>query len=176
MRVLQSAGCMTPTAIIIYGLAGLLLLSQFGGPALNYLRSMGWEQVSGTITHTAVEDAWDTTGDRYIGQVIYSYEVNGVTYEGDQIDLRGQTFFGARNEAEQLVAPYPVGTSVTPYVDPANPNRAVLDRNLPGATWGIVGVGSALLLLSLVLGVRSLASRPQSSEKPKATTAPMTSD
>jgi len=161
MRFLQSAGCLTPVATLIYGFVGLLLLAQFGDPALNYLRSMGWEQVPGTVVQNAVVDAWDTTGDRYIGQVVYTYEVNGVTYEGNHIDLRGQTYLGNRDEAEQLVAPYPVGTSVMPYIDPTDPTRSVLQRDLPGATWGIVGVGSVFLLLSVALGFRYLASRRQ---------------
>ena len=162
MRFLQSVGCVTPVAMGIYAVVGLLLLAQFGGQALNYIRSMGWEQVPGTIVYSEVEDAWDTTGDRYAGQVIYTYEVNGVTYEGSQIDLRGSTYFGNREDAEQLVDPYPVGASVMLHVDLAEPTRAVLDRDVPGAVWGIVGVGATLLLLSLVLGIRHFSSRRNS--------------
>lgn len=161
MRFLQSLGCLTPAAIVIYGVVGVLLLGQFGGQALNYLRSMGWEQVPGTIVSSEVEDAWDTTGDRYAGRVIYTYEVDGVTYEGNQLDLRGQTYMGNREDAERLLTPYPAGASVMPYVDPADPARAVLNRSLPGAAWGVVGVGSVLVLLSLGLGVRHFASRQQ---------------
>jgi len=159
MRFLQSIGCITPAAIVIYGIVGVLFLAQFGDPVLNYVRSLEWEQVSGTIISSQVDDEWDTTGDRYIGRVVYTYEVNGMTYEGDQINLSGPTYVGTRADAERLLLPYPVGASVTPYVDPNDPTRAVLDRNLAGATWGIVGVGIAFLLLSIGLGTRHLASR-----------------
>lgn len=161
MRFLQSIGCATPIAILFYGLVGVLLLTQFGDPALNYVRSIGWEQVPGTVISSEVEDAWDTTGDRYTGQIIYTYEVDGVTYEGTQIDLRGQVYTGNRADAEQLLAPYPVGASVMPYVDLSDPSRALLDRDLPGATWGIIGTGAVLLLLSLGLGIGFLVSRRQ---------------
>jgi hypothetical protein len=159
MRFLQSMGCITPAAIVIYGIVGLLFLGQFGDPALNYVRSLGWEQASGTVISSQVADEWDTTGDRYIGRVVYTYEVNGETYEGNQINLSGPAYVGNREDAERVLIPYPVGASVTPYVDPNDPTRAVLDRNLTGATWGIVGVGSALLLLSVGLGVYHLANR-----------------
>lgn len=163
MRILQSMGCLTPVAIVIYGVLGILLVGQFGGQKLNYLSSMGWEQVSGTIVLSEVEDAWDTTGERYIGRVIYTYEVDGITYEGDQLDLRGSTYVGNPEDAAELLIPYPVGASVNPYVDPSDPSRAVLSRSLPGATWGLVGLGSFLLLSSVVLGIRQFASRRQTS-------------
>lgn len=156
MRFLQSIGCLAPAATLIYGLVGLLLLGQFGGQTLDYLTSMGWEQVSGTVVSSEVVDEWDTTGERYLGQVVYSYEVDGVAYEGDQLSLGGLTYLGNREDAEQRIAPYPVGAAVTPYVDPADPTRALLDRNLPGAVWGFVGFGAALVLLSLLLGARHL--------------------
>lgn len=161
MRFVQSAGCLTPAAMVFYAVVGLLLLGQFGGQVLNYLGSMGWEQVPGTVVSSGVEDAWDTTGERYAGRVLYTYEVDDVRYEGDQLDLRGQTYVGHREDAEQLVAPYPVGASVMIYVDPADPTRAVLTRDLPGAILGFVGVGSVLVLLSLGLGIRHFATRRQ---------------
>jgi hypothetical protein len=163
MRFLESSGCLAPAAIIIYGLVGALLLGQFGGSALNYLRSMGWEQVPGTVISSEVRDEWDTTGDRYAGHVVYTYEVNGVTYEGNQLDLRGPLYVGNREDAERLLTPYPVGASVMPYVDPANPARAVLDRSLPSAIWVFAGLGSVLVLLSLGGGVRLLTNRRESS-------------
>ena len=89
MRILQSMGCLAPAVIVIYGFVGVLLLTQFGGQVLNYLTSMGWEQAPGTIVSTQIEDSSDTTGERYAGRVIYTYEVDGVIYEGDQLDLRG---------------------------------------------------------------------------------------
>lgn len=161
MRFVQSAGCLTPAAAVIYVVVGVLLLGQFGGQALNYLTSMGWEQVPGTVTSSEVEDAWDTTGDRYAGRVLYTYEVDGVTYEGDQLDLRDVAYVGRQEDAERLVAPYPVGASVMLYVDPADPTRAVLNRDLPGAIWGFVGVGGVFVLLGLGVGVRYFATRRQ---------------
>jgi hypothetical protein len=147
--------------MLIYGVLGVLLVGQFGGPILNYLRSIGWEQVSGTIIFSEVQEEWDTTGDRFVGRVIYTYEVDGVAYEGDQLDLRGTTYVGNRQDAVELLIPYPVGATVTPYVDPSDPARAVLDRSLPGATWGFVGLGGTLLLFSAILGVRQFRSRRQ---------------
>lgn len=159
MRVFKAAGCLEPIAIFAYGVVGLLLLAQFGGEVVNYLGSTGWTQVSGTVVSNDVEDVWDTTGDRYAAQVVYTYEVDGTTYEGDQLSLRGTIYTGNQEDAERIVAPYPPGTAVTPYVNPADPTQAVLERDVPGAILGIVAAGVVLLLLSVSLGVRQFASR-----------------
>ncbi len=159
MRILKSAGCLTPIAALVYGVVGLLLLSQFGGQALGYVGSMGWEQVPGTVISSDVEEAWDTTGDRYSPRVVYTYEVDGVTYEGTQISPGGTTYAGNQEDAAQFLEPYPVGESVMPYVNPSDPTRAVLDRSLPGAIRAITGTGLVLLLLSLGLGIRQVTGR-----------------
>lgn len=161
MRFLRSVGCLTPVAIVIYGVLGVLLLGQFGGQTLNYLGSMGWEQVPGTIVSSEVEDAWDTTGERYIGRVAYTYEIDGVTYEGDELDLRGAIFVRNRDDAERRLIPYPVGASVMVYVDPDDPTRAVLNRSLPDAIWAFAGLGGILVLLSFGLGIQQVVKRRQ---------------
>lgn len=176
MRFLQSIGCLTPAAILAYGVVGVLLLGQFGGQAVNYLQSMGWEQVPGTIIASEVVDEWDTTGERYTGRVIYTYEVDGVMYEGDQLDLRGTTYLGNEEDAEELLTPYPVGGSVMPYVDPADPTQAVLTRTIPDAIWGFVGVGGVLLLTSLSLGVWQVVNRRKTaSDQPESANIPQSS-
>ena len=156
MRLLQSMGCFAPVAILIYGIVGFLILSQFGGQIVNYIRSMNWQQVSGEIIVSGIENASDTSGERYTGNVIYSYEFDGLTYEGDQINLFGNIYVGNRDDAEQMIAPYPVGRTVNPYVNPNNPALSVLDRNVTNAVWGLVGVGCILVLLSLGSATRYL--------------------
>jgi hypothetical protein len=146
-------------AALIYAAVGLLLLSQFGGQALNYLRSTGWQQVEGEVVFSGVEDVWDTTGDRFEPQVVYTYDVDGVTYESTQIDLRDATYMGNQDDALEIANQYPVGETVTPYVNPSDPTRAVLNRDLPGAVLVIVGTGLVLLLLSAGLSVRLLTNR-----------------
>ena len=156
MRLLQSMGCFAPVAILIYGIVGFLILSQFGGQIVNYIRSMNWQQVSGEIIVSGIENASDTSGERYTGNVIYSYEFDGLTYEGDQINLFGNIYVGNRDDAEQMIAPYPVGRSVNLYINPNNPAQSVLDRSMTGAIWGLVGFGGILALLSLGLGTQYL--------------------
>lgn len=156
MRFLQSMGCLAPATIMIYGVIGLLILWQFGGQILNYFGSMGWEQTPGMIVSSEVIEEWDTTGNRYVGQVVYTYEADGVTHEGNQLNLGGTTYLGNPDDAARLIAPYSVGTSVMPYVDPTDPTRAVLDRHIADAVWWLVGIGGALVLLSLGLGTRHI--------------------
>lgn len=145
MQSEQKAGCFVGlAAIAVYGVVGFLLLWQFGGQVINYFNSMNWQQVSGIVIVSEIEDVSDTSGERYTGRIIYTYEIERVTYEGNQVDLRGTIYVGNRDDAEQLVAPYPVGTSVMPYVDFNNPTRSVLDRHMLSAVWWLVGIGSLL--------------------------------
>lgn len=159
MRFLQSIGCLTPVAILLYGVAGMFLLVQFGGEALNYLRTTGWEQVPGTVVSSSVEDVWDTTGDRYAARIIYTYTVDGDQYRGDRLNLRDSTNLANAEDAQERLDPYPVNTSVMVYFNPDDPTDAVLDRSLPGAIWAFVGVGGVLVLLSLILGAYHLMNR-----------------
>ena len=160
MRSGQSAGCLTaPIALIIYGGLGFLLLWQFGGQVWSYFTSMDWQQVDGTVISSEVVDAWDTSGERYTPQIIYTYEIDATSYEGRQVNLQGDLYLGNQLDAEQIIAPYPVGATVRPYVDPSDPTRSVLERDLPTAVWWFVVIGLLLVLLSIGLGIRAITQR-----------------
>lgn len=158
----QSMGCLVaPVAIIIYGILGFLLLWQFGGKIVNYVNTMDWQQVEGTVTSRSVEDGSDLTGEHYNATISYTYEVDGEMYEGNTLDLRGVINVGNRDDAEALIAPYPVGASVMPYVDMTNPTRSVLTRDIQTGIWVLSGIGGFLALLSIILGIRYMGSRSQ---------------
>jgi hypothetical protein len=160
MRSRKPAGCLAaPVAIIIYGGLGLLLLWQFGGQVWNYFTSADWQQVNGTVISSEVVDAWDTSGERYTPQVIYTYEIDATSYDGRQVNLQGDLYFGNELDAQQIIAPYPVGTTVRPYVDPSDPTRSVLERDLPTTVWWFVSIGLLLVLLSIGLGIRAFTQR-----------------
>ena len=155
----QSMGCLVaPVAIIIYGILGFILLWQFGGKIVNYVNTMNWQQVEGMITSRGVEDVSDLTGEHYNATISYTYEVDGETYDGDTLDLRGVINVGNRDDAEALIAPYPVGASVMPYVNMDNPTQSVLTRDIQTGIWVLVGFGAFLVLLSAGLGGRYIIS------------------
>ncbi|MEO0563696.1 MAG: DUF3592 domain-containing protein, partial [Chloroflexota bacterium] len=83
----------------------------------------------------------------------YQFEVDGETYEGDQLNLRGTLYLGSEEGAAALLTDYPTGTEVTLFTDPADPTRSVLDRSVQSGTWWLVGTGVILLALSTMLAV-----------------------
>jgi hypothetical protein len=61
---------------------------------------------------------------------------------------------GGRGWAERVAAGYPVGSTVTVYVEPANPAHAFLVPRASAKTAAVtLGVGAMLVLAAAVLGV-----------------------
>jgi hypothetical protein len=78
--------------------------------------------------------------------VEYEYQVGNRTYRGRRITIGEKT---SGYELEAILERYPVGTSVTVYYDPADPQTAVLERDLP---WGVLAAGGGCLLLFFIGG------------------------
>lgn len=79
-------------------------------------------------------------------QVEYDFLVGGSKYRGTRITIGEKT---SGFELESILARYPVGAEVTVYYDPANPKKAVLERDLP---MGIMLAGMGCLLLFFIGG------------------------
>ena len=108
-----------------------------------------WREVTGTILKSEVRFDWED----YLPVVEYQYEVDGVSYRGNTIVIGPLIQFNWKGPATRVIERFPVGASVTVYVDPTNPRRAVLqpsvDRNLPLflITFGIF----ALIVVAILL-------------------------
>jgi hypothetical protein len=87
---------------------------------------------------------------RYAPRVIYSYEVNGSSYQSERLFMGDSLLTSEVSEAEREAARFPVGDSVTVYYHPANPAEATLD---PRPGWGT----RVLWLTALTLLVMTLA-------------------
>jgi hypothetical protein len=108
-----------------------------------------WREVTGTILKSEVNFDWED----YRPVVEYQYEVDGVSYRGDTIAVGPLVQFNWKGPATRVIERFPVGASVTVYVDPANPRRASLqpsvDRNLP---LFLITIGIfALIFVAIVL-------------------------
>lgn len=107
--------------------------------------SAGWPEVEGSVRYTAVKQdrARGAQGGskytiRYYYTVSYRYTVNGQPLSGDRYSMgdgpRASGYFKTRQEAEaegDIV--YPVGSAITVYYNPENPESTVLR---PGTNWG----------------------------------------
>jgi len=66
----------------------------------------------------------------------YRYEVNGISYSGDRLDMLPGRMGNDDTWEAQIFKDYPIGTTATCYFDPSNPARSVFDNqhgagNLP---------------------------------------------
>jgi len=104
-------------------------------------RSLSWPIAEGLVSHSAVLLRTEQTSNSnnaaiYKADIAYRFKVQGRDYSSSQITLMDYSSSMAR--AEDLVARYPDGSSVSVYYNPANPSESVLE---PGATRGIQILG-----------------------------------
>ena len=85
-------------------------------------------------------------GSTYSPEVLYRYEAGGETRRASRLEFLPRS--GSRASAEQLAGEHPAGSNSTCFVDPDNPDEAILDRR---PSWRILFAG--LLLLFPVSGV-----------------------
>src|SRR5262245_57887628 len=105
--------------------------------------SRQWPQFPGRIIRSFVfVDTDSEGGEGYTPRVEYEYAVAGAKYQGARLRY-GQTGSSTRERAERIVAGYPSGSSVMVFVNPRQPEDAVL---VSGTSWGNV----AILLAGLV--------------------------
>jgi hypothetical protein len=96
----------------------------------------------------------------YQADVLYEYVVAGRTYSSSMVTF-GDYSSPDPSHADSIVKKYPVGSSVTVYYSPGEPETSVLER---GVTWSTVAYAVPfLLVVLLVFGVirRWLARRSQ---------------
>jgi hypothetical protein len=110
------------------------------------LRSRGWARTTGRVLATSMLHLSWQLGTAHSPAVLYEYEVAGESYQGQTINYRGSTRFGA---ARNTIVRYRKGTKVTVYYDPKKPYLAVLE---PGAdAGGLVRAVGSLGLIGLGL-------------------------
>jgi hypothetical protein len=92
-----------------------------------------WPVARGRVIQSGVEefegdDISDSGGTsrRYRAAVIYSYEVDGVTYQGDRLTF-GTFASSSPRHARRTTAKYPVGSEVKVHYDRLSPGESVIN-------------------------------------------------
>lgn len=128
-----------------------------------------WDQVSGRITAAEVEPyrsmtstggATTTTTTTYTTmyrpRVTYEYSAGGRTIAGDRLSLSGEVGRSTPASAEEQLAQYTVGSSVTVYVDPADPTSACLQPVARGGRMLRI-IGIVLMVSGILAAVGTIA-------------------
>jgi hypothetical protein len=116
-----------------------------------------WPATIGRVisAEVRVEQGMERHGERsvwYNPVVRYTYQAAGRSFEGARLRF-GETRNAKRNKAEEAIAPYRPGASVTVRYDPDKPHDAVIETVKPGPLYlAMAAVGL------LFLGFGSLVS------------------
>src|SRR5262245_13927308 len=96
-----------------------------------------WPETRGKVIASGVKSHMKTPGEPGYNfkdtevtnepHVEYEYKVGDRTYRCSRITIGERT---TNSELEEILDRYPVGAQVTVYYDPANPNKALLEREL----------------------------------------------
>ncbi|POR57050.1 DUF3592 domain-containing protein [Bosea psychrotolerans] len=128
----------------------VMVLAMVAHKAIQLRRAKSWLPAQGRITSSRMATRRSGVGEDAtiinIPAVAYSFSVGGRSYQGGRLsigDISGPF-------AEEALARYPVGTAVTVYYDPADPENCVLERDAPKGA--VKGCGAVLLVLALLGG------------------------
>ena len=97
-----------------------------------------WDQVNCSIISGELKEL-RSRGVHYWPEIIYEYEYNGEKHKSDKYSFWA-TYAGRRRTAEAILERYKPATSTTCFVNPLNPNEAVLSGRASAPTVA-VGVG-----------------------------------
>lgn len=119
-------------------------------------QSRAWTSTSGVIqTSEIIYEG--VRSPRSQPRLIYTYQVNGVRYQGNRINFSfGQIFF--KVEAAKVIALYPLHAAVTVYYDPAQPAQSTLEQRHADVVSGLL-IGLVVFLptcLCLAAGIMGL--------------------
>jgi flagellar basal body-associated protein FliL len=115
----------------------------------NAKKAESWSTIAGQVTSSTMTEhrQRDSDGDSHVNYqpvVQYTYQVNGLTYNGGKISFGANSF--DYNTAQSKVGKYPVGAQVVVHYNPINPGEAVLETQAAGSKiFLIIGIIFALI-------------------------------
>ena len=112
----------------IFAVAGLGMLYPLGiRPIVRTLDARSWIETPCTVLRAEVRSHEDDDGTTYSVYILYEYEFAGQPYKNDRYDFMGGSSSG-REGKSRVVERYRTDATPVCYVNPANPNEAVLKR------------------------------------------------
>lgn len=107
-------------------------------PAIRVMGARNWVAVPCVVKSSTVETSHDDEdGNTYDIEIRFAYDYEGTRHHGDRYKFL-KLWSSGRRSKQEVVDRYPVGSTQTCYVNPANPSESVLNR---GATWDMLLMG-----------------------------------
>ena len=132
-------GCL----VLFFGVwtVGGVLFCVFGFvlPMLRIQDARSWDEVPCTVLESRLGVHSDSEGTSYSVEVRFAYEVDGQAYESERYKLSSSS--GPRGARERALERIPAGTETVCFVDPEEPDGAVLERGMTDEwIFGLVGL------------------------------------
>ena len=142
--------------VAIFAGVGIYLLIRFNKDKQKAASSQTWPSTSGRIVEARVTESTstDSDGDRstyYSPQIVYEYEVMGSPIRGDKIYVGLKSSSSNYKKAQEKVAQYPIGKTVSVFYNPDDPTDAVLERRAQTTTTLVLGI--IFLVIGVCLGL-----------------------
>ena len=136
-------GCM------FFGMGALFCWLMGLNPLLKSLNSKDWVEVDCIINSSEVESHSSSDGTTYSVEISFHYTVGGQRYRSDTYNFDTGSSSGHSGKAE-VVARYPVGSEHPCWVNPEDPNQAVLSRDIPTIVYIIIPFSSVFMIIGLI--------------------------
>jgi len=115
--------------LVFVVVGGAVFVPMTGLPAIRLAASTTWEATPCTIVESRMR-SWSTDdGTSYRADVLYDYRAGGRDWRSNRVDFFSFLTSG-RDNARAILARYRGGADATCWVDPGNPSRSVLERQL----------------------------------------------
>ncbi|MBI3151553.1 MAG: DUF3592 domain-containing protein [Chloroflexi bacterium] len=126
---IAGAICTAVIPIAILGGIGYFLYKR-NQQSMAYRQStQTWLSTTGTVLMSTVQSKRTGRSRSIYPVVVYTYVVNGQSYQSQRIKA-GEQFLSVRvaGQAQETVNRYPIGATVTVYYNPSNPSESALER------------------------------------------------
>lgn len=122
--------CTVIIPVLIIGGIGYYLYKRNQQSMTQRQDAQNWASTTGTIMMSSVQSRRSGTGGySTIPVIVYQFEVNGKTYQSQNVRV-GDKYLKVNVswQAQETVDKYPIGKQVTVYYDPNNPAECALER------------------------------------------------
>ena len=119
---------------------GLMLMGGWVVLIRDWIASVRWKSLPGTVRGTLVEPTQQTdpyrpwiTQQGFRAVIRYAYTVDDQTYVGSRYSATREPFYASEQEANDFLQRFPLGSQLPVRVDPDDPTRCLLVRQLSAA-------------------------------------------
>jgi len=111
--------------------------------------SLHWPMLTAQVVASAIEQHHAPhAGTSYAPVVRYTYEREGVSYEGKRIMFSGEELTTrSREDAERFISQFEAGARITVRVSPSNPRISVVEPGVDRRVWITLFVSAMLIIM-----------------------------